>query len=74
MYAVEPQQLTDKCLKSKKSELNFSRMVSILWNGYKKYCDGMKMKWKLAMVSAIEEIPNWPWIAPFDKVAKETTV
>jgi len=23
------------------------------------FCDGMKMKWKLAMVLAIEEIPNW---------------
>jgi len=34
----------------------------------------MKMKWKLAMVPAIEEIPNQPQIAPFNKVAKETTV
>jgi len=28
----------------------------------------MKMKWKLAMVPAIEEILNWSQIVPFDSL------
>ena len=33
----------------------------------RKFFDGMKMKWQLAMVLAIEAILNQPQIAPFDK-------
>jgi len=57
----------DTHLKSERSESNFRKTVNTLFYmaiAMTKFSYGMKMKWKLAMVPAIEEIPDRPRLHP----------